>query len=61
MTEEQANQIATELAKRIGTRGWSVTVSQTAGGKWRVVIHWPDGREPLAIYSARLLQMPIYV
>ena len=59
MTEEEARKVANAIVKRVDTKVWAVTISETRGGKWRVVIHWLNGEHPLAIYTARLLQQPV--
>lgn len=56
---------AVTLAKAIRARGitreWAITISETSGGKWRVVISTPAGEQALAIYQARILSKPVEI
>jgi hypothetical protein len=66
MTKQQAEEVAAILQERLHpSKLWSITVDETrkiapdAQTKYRVLIHMAGGREPLAIYSARMLRSPI--
>lgn len=61
MTEEEAQKVAAVMAARLTRNSWAVTVSETRGGKWRVVCSTMTGDNALAIYSARVLKDPVAV
>lgn len=61
MDRPEAIRLAREVRARGITREWTITISETSGGKWRVVISTPAGEQALAIYQARMLSKPVEI
>lgn len=61
MDRPEAVTLARTMRARGITREWTITVSETIHGKWRVVISTPAGEQALAIYQARILSKPVEV
>lgn len=61
MDRPEAIVIAKALRSRGITREWTITISETIGGKWRVVISTPSGEQAMALYQVRMLTKPVEV
>ena len=61
MDRQDAIGIAKTLRARGITREWTITISQTVGGKYRVVISTPAGEQAMALYQVRMLSKPVEI